>query len=113
MRVFEFPAATNSKHLLKVNENRRINRYHDAYWISIHKRIVEDRERLRQKNLAPFAITIGLEEYKTLINIFSRREGNFTCPKFYRKIPIVLSPINNLCAVVPTPDRYWFDFVEK
>ncbi len=111
MNVFEFP--TSSKQLSHLNENRRINQYHDAYWLGIHKRIVEDRERLRQKNQTPFAITIGLEEYKTLINIFSRREGNFTCPKFYRKIPIVLAPIDNLCAVVPTPDRYWFEFVEK
>ena len=109
-KVLKFPEI-NEK-IKKHNEQRRVNAYHDGYWLAIHQKIVEDTERLRQRNLTPVQLVVGVEEYKTLINIFSRRDHAFTLPNKYGKIPIVLAPIVNLCAVVPSPDKFWFDFIE-
>lgn len=109
MKIFDFP--TQDPMLKRRNGIRNLNKFHDEYWIGIHQRITEDKERIRQANSEPMACVVGVEEYKTLINIFSRREGGFTLPEEYGKIPIVLCPVTSLCSVVPAPKHFWFEFI--
>ena len=111
MKIFEFP--NKDPMLNKRNGIRKLYKFHDDFWLGIHQRITEDKERIRQQLAKPVACVVGIEEYKTLINIYSRREGNFTLPEKYVKIPIVLCPVTSLCAVVPEPRRFWYEFINE
>jgi hypothetical protein len=109
--LYEFPVKGDPIKIA-MRQQLEANKEHDEYYLVMTQEIAYDIAKNKEKNRKSKALLVGVSEYQTLINVFSRRKSKFVLPEYYNSLPIYLLPLQNYLHVVSEPSKYWYDFLE-